>query len=145
VSALIRETDDETPSANAVAAQNLLRLAALTGNETWRTRPVTIFEAFGGRMRAAGAEQAQMAHAFELARIPPKIIVVTGDPRKKQTFDLLASYARKPEPMRALLFLPAKGAAHERMVRALPFLGALAPDEERAVAYLCAGGECKKQ
>ena len=145
VRSLIKETDDETPSANAVAAQNLLRLAALTGNETWRTRPQTIFDAFGGRMRAAGAEQAQMAHAIELARIAPKIVVVTGDPRKKETFDLVSSYARKPEPMRALIYLPAKGAARERVVRALPFTGALVPDEKQAIAYLCAAGECKRQ
>jgi uncharacterized protein YyaL (SSP411 family) len=145
VRALIRESDDETPSANAVAAQNLLRLAALTGNETWRTRPSTIFEAFGGRMRAAGAEQAHMALAIELASITPRIVVVTGDPRKKQTVDLLASYARKPEPMRALIFLPAKGAARERVVRALPFTGALIGAEEQAVAFVCASGECKRQ
>ena len=144
VRSLVTESDDETPSANAVAAQNLLRLAVLTGNEAWRTRPSTIFEAFGGRMRTAGAEQAQMAHAMELARIAPKIVVVTGDPRKKQTFELLSSYARKPEPMRALVFLPAKGAARERVVRALPFTGALAPDEEEAIAYVCAAGECKR-
>ena len=145
VRALIRESDDETPSANAVAAQNLLRLAALTGNETWRTRPTTIFESFGGRMRTAGAEQAQMAHSMELARIAPKIVVVTGDPRKKQTFDLLSSYAQKPEAMRALIFLPAKGAARDRVVRALPFTGALTPNDEMAIAYVCAAGECKRQ
>jgi hypothetical protein len=145
VRSLIHETDEETPSANAVSAQNLLRLAALTGNETWRTRPATIFEAFGGRMRAAGAEQAQMAHAMELARVTPSIVVVTGDPRKKPTFELLASYAKKPQAMRALLFLPAKGAARERVVRALPFTGALAADDENPIAYLCASGECKRQ
>ncbi|HET8772152.1 MAG TPA: DUF255 domain-containing protein [Thermoanaerobaculia bacterium] len=145
VRTLIAESDVDTPSANAIAAQNLLRLAALTGNETWRSRPSTIFEAFGGRMRAAGAEQAAMAQAIELARISPQIVVVTGDPRKKQTFDLLASYARKPEAMRALIFLPAKGAPRERVTRALPFTGALAPDEEQAIAYVCAAGQCKRQ
>jgi len=145
VRSLLEETDDETPSANAVAAQNLLRLAALTGNETWRTRPQTIFEAFGGRIRAAGAEQAHMAQAIELARIAPKIVVVTGDPRKKETFELLSSFALKPEPMRALVFLPPKGAARDRVVRALPFTGALVPDEKQPVAYLCAAGECKRQ
>jgi uncharacterized protein YyaL (SSP411 family) len=146
VRTLVRETDDETPSVSSISAHNLLRLGALTGNETWRARPLTIFEAFGGRMRAAGAEQAHMAHAMELARIPPKIVVVTGDPRKKATPELLASYARKPEAMRALIFLPAKGAARERVVRALPFLGALtAGDEDAPIAYLCAGGECKRQ
>jgi uncharacterized protein YyaL (SSP411 family) len=145
VRSLLRETDDETPSASAVAAQNLLRLAALTGNETWSKRPATIFAAFGGRMRAAGAAHAHMAQAIELAQIPPKIVVVTGDPRKKETFDLLATFATKPEPMRALIFLPAKGSARERVVRVLPFLGALAPDEEIAIAYVCAAGECKRR
>ena len=146
VRTLLRETDDETPSVNSVSAHNLLRLAALTGNETWRARPSTIFEAFGGRMRAAGAEHAHLAHAMELARIAPQVVVVTGDPRKKESFDALAAYApRKPEPMRALVFLPAKGAARERVVRAIPFTGALTADEEKPVTYLCAAGECKRQ
>jgi uncharacterized protein YyaL (SSP411 family) len=95
-------------------------------------------------MRTAGAQHAHMAHAFELAQIQPKIVVVTGDPRKKPTFDLLATYAQKPEPMRALIFLPAKGAARDKVVRALPFTGALAPDDEKPIAYVCAAGECKR-
>jgi hypothetical protein len=143
--ALVREADDETPAVNSVTALNLLRLAALTGNETWRARPDVIFEAFGGRMRANGAELAQLGSAYELAQIPPTIVVVTGDPRKKESFDLLQSYAQRPEPMRALLFVPNKGPARERFVRAFPFTGGLAPDPERTVAYLCANGECKRK
>jgi uncharacterized protein YyaL (SSP411 family) len=139
-----RETDEETPAASSVAAINLLRLAALTGNATWQTRPTTIFEAFGGRMRANGAAHTQLALAWELAQVSPRIVVVTGDARMKQTHDLLQSFALRPEPMRALIFLPEKGAARERVVRALPFTGALAPEPEKAVAYVCANGECKR-
>ena len=141
-----RETDDETPAASSVAAVNLLRLAALTGNETWRTRPSTIFEAFGGRMRVAGADHAHMAAAWELSQIAPRIVVVSGDPRKQPTIDLLQSYATKPEPMRALIFLPAKGGLRDRIVRALPWTAPLTAGEEGApIAYLCANGECKRQ
>ena len=139
------ESDDEVPAATSVAALNLLRLAALTGKETWAARPAMIFAAFGGRMRANGAAYAQLASAYELAQIAPRIVVVTGDARLKETHELLQSYARKPEPMRALLFLPEKGAARERFVRSLPFTGALAPDPEKPVAYVCAAGECKRQ
>jgi uncharacterized protein YyaL (SSP411 family) len=141
-----RETDDETPAASSVAALNLLRLASLTGNETWRTRPATIFQAFGGRMRANGAEHAQMASAFELAQVAPRTVVVSGDPRLKATFDALQALAQKPEPMRALIFLPDKGAPRARVVRALPWAAPLAAGEKGApVTYLCASGECKRQ
>lgn len=141
-----RETDDETPSASAVAALNLLRLAALTGNETWRTRPSTIFEAFGGRLRASGAEHAHLANAWELAQIAPKLVVVSGAPRLQATLDLLQSYARKPEPMRALIFLPEKGPARDRVIRALPWSAPLTAGEKGApIAYVCANGECRRQ
>jgi uncharacterized protein YyaL (SSP411 family) len=141
-----RETDDETPAASSVAALNLLRLAALTGNETWRTRPATIFQAFGGRMRASGADHAQMASSWELAQIAPRIVVVSGDARAKATFDLLQSYAQKPEPMRALVFVPEKGVARDRVVRALPWTAPLTAGEKGApIAYVCANGECKRQ
>lgn len=145
VRAFLRERDDETPGASSVAAVNLLRLAALTGNETWSTRPTILFQAFGARMRARGADFAQLASAYELSLVSPRIVVVTGDPRKKQTFDLLQSYAQHPEAMRALVFLPHKGPERQRVINALPFTAALKPDPEGAVAYLCAAGECRRQ
>jgi uncharacterized protein YyaL (SSP411 family) len=37
-------TDDATPNANALAAQNLVRLAVLTGDETWRARADRLFD-----------------------------------------------------------------------------------------------------
>lgn len=145
VRALLHEKDDETPAASSVSAWNLLRLAALTGNETWRNRPAVIFAAFGGRMLTAGADYAQLATAYENALVAPRIVVVTGEPRLKATYELLQSYAQHPEPMRALVFVPDKGAARERVTRVLPFTAALAPQEKTAVAYLCANGECKRQ
>lgn len=142
---LVEESDDATPAANSVAALNLLRLAALTGNRNWSERSGIIFAAFGGRMRARGAELAQMATAYELSRVAPSILVVTGDARMKATWDLLHTYAARAEPMQALVLLPHRGAARDRVVRALPFTAALLPDEKEPVAYLCAAGECKRR
>jgi uncharacterized protein YyaL (SSP411 family) len=150
VRALVRETDNETPSANSVSASNLLRLAALTGNAAWRERPAIIFAAFGGRMLADGAELPQLANALELARVAPSILVVVGDVRLKSTYDLMQSYRAHPDPMRAYVFVPDKGLARDRVVRTLPFTGALTADLEPGksvipVAYLCANGECKRR
>jgi uncharacterized protein len=142
---LLTEADAELPSTNAVAAVNLLRLAALTGNATWGERPAMIFQSFGGRLRTEGARLPQLAAAYELSLIPPKTVVVTGDPRKQPTRDLLRSLEERHEPMRAVLFLPDRGPQRQRMVKSLPFTAALAPDPELPIAYVCAKGECGRQ
>lgn len=121
VSGLLVERDDETPAVNSVSAMNLLRLAILTGNETWRTR-----------QRVEGAQDA-------------KIVAVTGDPRRKSTFDALHAIHERWEPLRFVLFVPSKGVTRDKMLKALPFTGALATDPENPVVYECSGGECRRR
>ncbi len=142
---LLQETDDETPSVNAASAVNLLRLAALTGNPAWRARPGTIFESFGGRLRTNGAEVAQLAAAYEMSLIAPRVVVVTGDARKKETGEALRAIHERWEPMRAVVFLPVKGVGRDRVTRALPFTAALTSDPEQVITYVCANGECRRQ
>ncbi len=142
---LLVETDDETPSVNATSAVNLLRLAALTGDATWRSRPATIFESFGGRLKTNGSDYAQLAAAYEMSLITPRIVVVTGDTRKPETADALRTIHSRWEPMRATLFLPVKGTARDLMTRALPFTVALQSDPEQVIVYECAKGECRKR
>ncbi|HEX2836389.1 MAG TPA: DUF255 domain-containing protein [Thermoanaerobaculia bacterium] len=142
---LLLETDDETPSVNAVSAVNLLRLAALTGDAAWRARPATIFESFGGRLRANGGDYAQLAAAYEMSLIAPKVMVVTGDARKPETGDALRSIHARWEPMRTVIFLPVKGTARELMTRAVPFTAALSSDPEQVIVYECTKGECRRR
>ncbi|MEA2462579.1 MAG: uncharacterized protein QOJ98_326, partial [Acidobacteriota bacterium] len=99
---LLLESDDGLPSVNAVAAVNLLRLAALTGNDAWGARPAMIFHSFGGRLRNDGAHLTHLAAAYELSLIAPKIVVVTGNLGKEATRTLLQSIQERPEPMRAV-------------------------------------------
>jgi uncharacterized protein YyaL (SSP411 family) len=145
VRGLLSERDEETPAVNSVAALNLVRLAALTGNETWRTRPAMIFQSFGGRLRTAGAQYPQLAPAYETSLIPPTIHVVTGEFRAPETQEMLRTIHDRWEPMRTVIFLPPKGPVRDRMIKTLPFLAALAPDPKVPVSYLCANGECRRQ
>jgi uncharacterized protein YyaL (SSP411 family) len=144
VRGLLRERDEETPAANSVAAMNLVRLAALTGNETWRARPAMIFESLGGSLRTHGAGHPQLAVAYETSLIAPSIVVVTGDRHTKETHDLLRAIHHRWEPMRAVLFVPRKGALRDRVVKALPFAGGLASDPKRTVVYVCTNGACRE-
>jgi uncharacterized protein len=137
VRGLLSERDQDTPAANSVAAMNLLRLAALTGNETWRTRPAMIFQSFGGRMRTAGALHPQLAAAYESSLIAPSIVVVIGKEVPREIYE-------RAEPMRAIVLVPRKGVVRDRIVRTLPFIGALAGDPERTVTYVCANGHCRE-
>lgn len=125
--------------ANAVSAMNLLRIAALTGNETLRARTPMIFQSSGRTLTPA------LAGAYELSQVAPRTTVVTGDPRKLETHELLRSWRERLDPMRAVVFVPNKGPARDRVTKVLPFTRALAPDEKLPVAYECAGGECKRQ
>lgn len=141
---LLVERDEDVPNANAVAAVNLMRLAALTNDAAWSERPSMIFQSFGGRLRAAGVQLTQLAAAYELARIRPRVVVVTGNVQKEETRAVLRTYAQRAEPMRALVLLPHKGTARERVVKLLPYTSALLPDEELPAAYECVKGTCRK-
>jgi uncharacterized protein YyaL (SSP411 family) len=142
---LLIETDDETPSVNATSAVNLLRLAALTSDAAWRARPATIFESFGGRLRANGGDYAHLAAAYEMSLIAPQVVVVTGDMRKPETVEALRSIHSRWEPMRAVIFLPVKGSARDAMTRAVPFTAALQSDPEQVIVYECSKGECRRK
>jgi uncharacterized protein len=139
------EVDADLPSSNAIAARNLLRLAALTGNPSWSARPATIFQSFGGHLEQSGADLPSMAESFELSRLEPSMLVITGDVRSKAAYELLVEWQKRSPPMRAHLMLPHKGVARERVTKALPWTAALAPDPEGPIAYLCAAGECRRQ
>jgi uncharacterized protein YyaL (SSP411 family) len=70
-------TDDATPNPNSIAAQNLVRLAALTGDASWRERADRLFDGV-----LAGAADNLFQHAALLnaldVRLSAAEIVLTG-------------------------------------------------------------------
>ena len=141
---LVVERDAGVPSVNALSASNQLRLAALVGNESRRTIATTIFHSFGGRLQRSGAGLPRLASSLAMAFETPKIEVVVAG-KKTDTLELLRSIHARWEPMRAVILVQRKGAARDRITRALPFTAALAPDPELPLTYLCEKGECRRQ
>jgi len=125
-------TDDATPNPNALAAQNLIRLAVLTGQHAWRDKADRLFEGI-----AASAGENLFAHLALLNALDLRLraaeIVVAGEGARAN--DLLAA-ARK------LAFL-------DRIVlRASPALPASHPAQEKikatgqSAAFVCVGETC---
>ena len=127
-------TDDATPNPNALAAQNLVRLAALTGQHAWRDQADRLFD---GILASAGENvfgHLALLNALDL-RLRGAEIVIVGEGTPAD--DLLAAARRLP-------FL-------DRVVLHAPSADALAPSHPAqdkikaatsAAAFICVGEIC---
>ncbi|HEY6992943.1 MAG TPA: thioredoxin domain-containing protein [Xanthobacteraceae bacterium] len=103
-------TDDATPNPNALAAQNLIRLAVFTGQHAWRDTCDRLFDGI-----AASAGENLFAHLALLNALDLRLraaeIVVTGDDERAR--ELLAAARKLPFLDRIVLqATPALPAAH---------------------------------
>jgi uncharacterized protein YyaL (SSP411 family) len=72
--------DGATPSGNAVAALNFLRLARLTGQHELENKAQKQFDVFGGSIKRSAVGHAFSQAAFMFAQIPGKeVVIVEGD------------------------------------------------------------------
>ena len=125
-------TDDATPNPNAVAAQNLIRLAVFTGQHAWRDKADRLFEGI-----AASAGENLFAHLALLNALDLRLraaeVVVAGEGARAN--DLLAAARKLPFLDRIVL-------------RASPALPATHPAQEKikataqSAAFVCVGETC---
>jgi uncharacterized protein YyaL (SSP411 family) len=129
-------TDDATPNPNALAAQNLVRLAVFTGRHAWRDKADRLFEGI-----AASAGQNLFAHLALLNALDLRLraaeIVVAGEGRRAN--DLLAA-ARKLSfldriVLRASHALPASHPAQAKIQEKIKAAAGSA-------AFVCVGETC---
>ena len=70
-------SDDATPNPNSIAAQNLVRLAALTGDATWREQADRLFDGVLAGAADSLLQHAELLNALDL-RLHAAEIVLTG-------------------------------------------------------------------
>ncbi len=125
-------TDDATPNANALAAQNLIRLAFFTGQQAWRDKVDRLFEGI-----AASAGENVFAHlalinALDLRLRAAEIVVAGEDGRADE---LLAAARKLPfldrVVLRASRGLPPEHPAHDKIKAA-----------GQSAAFICVGETC---
>ena len=126
--------DDATPNPNSLAAQNLVRLAVLSGDDAWRERADRLFDGI-----LASASENLFAHAALLNALDLRLraaeIVVTGQGTDADA--LLSAALKLPFLDRIVLraasaqSLPASHPAQEKIAVALG-----------AAAFICVGQTC---
>jgi uncharacterized protein YyaL (SSP411 family) len=142
VRGLAADRDSAVPSANSIAASNLLRLASLGGNAAWRERANIILQAHAGRLAAEGTELTQLASAVEQSLAPPVQVVVAGSLRFEDTQLLLRAANRRFLPNR-LVVAVSGGPAQQRLAAYMPHVKELGMVDKKAAAYVCEGTACK--
>jgi uncharacterized protein YyaL (SSP411 family) len=126
--------DDATPNPNAIAAQNLVRLAVLAGDDRWREKADRLFE---GVFAAAGQNligHAALLNALDL-RLRGAEIVITGSGERAEALTVAA--LKIPFLSRIVLRAPdasALPAAHPARDKI-----AAAPG---GAAFVCVGERC---
>ena len=127
-------TDDATPNPNALAAQNLVRLATLTGQHAWRDQADRLFDGVLGNAGENVFGHLALLNALDL-RLRGAEIVVTGEGEGAR--DLLAAARRVPFLDRIVLrasdsaSLPATHPAQAKLKAATS-----------AAAFVCVGETC---
>jgi hypothetical protein len=119
---------------NALAAEGLLRLAALTGEEQWHEAALRTLRSFVGEYRQWGQFAAAYASAVARALAEPLVVSVVGPDADPAAVALWRRASALTDPARHLHRL-----APERDGETLARLGFPA---ERVAAFVCVGTVC---
>jgi uncharacterized protein YyaL (SSP411 family) len=127
-------TDEATPNHNAVAAQNLIRLAVLTGDDSWRDKADRLIGAIAPQVADNLYMHMALLNAIDL-RLSAAEIVVTGD---GEGADALLAVARRASPLNRIVLHAASAAALPEQHPAHAKVAATTMPQ----AFICAGETC---
>jgi uncharacterized protein YyaL (SSP411 family) len=133
--------DGAEPSGNSVEAMNLLRLAALTGDDRHRDRADRTLRAFSTRISRAPLALKRMLVALDarLARMK-EVVIATATDGGTDAEPLLAPLRRGFHPYRVVVVKPPGASALDD---AVPIARGKVPQHGRAAAYVCEHGACR--
>jgi uncharacterized protein YyaL (SSP411 family) len=126
-------TDDATPNPNAVAAQNLVRLAVLAGDDAWRSAADRLFDGITAVAAESLFGHMALLNALDL-RLRAAEIVVTGTGGAAR--DLTAAALKLPFLARIVVRAPSP----EALPAAHPARDKIAA--ATAAAFVCLGERC---
>lgn len=132
--------DGPVPSGNSIAAQNLLRLAALTGTKDLQNRAKEIFLAFRTLLEESPLEHAQMLCALEFYLSTPMQVVLAAE--KIEDARPFATEINRH-------FLPNKVSACAQpdeleLPALLPLIKDKVPIQGHPTVYICENYTCKR-
>ncbi len=127
--------DEATPNHNAVAAQNLVRLALLTGDDTWRQKADRLIAAVAPQAAENLYMHMALLNAVDL-RLRAAEIVVTGEGAGA---DALLAGARALPPLDRIVL---HAASADALPPAHPALAQVQASRGAPLAFVCVGETC---
>ena len=140
---LKEDYDGAEPSAGSVAAQNLLALVRLTGDNAMRARLDRALARYGPRLGQAARVVPLLAGVLSSYHAAASQVVIVGERAQAATAALRAVVARRYLPFAVRLNVE-PGTAQERLARLLPFVGPLRMLDGRPTAYVCTDFACRQ-
>lgn len=133
--------DNATPSGNSVAAEVLLHMAALTANEDYSRKAVTIFRLLRAPLTRYASAFGRLLGALDFYLSTPKEIAIIGEHESQETRALLREVWTR--------YLPNKIVAQtsvddKRAVEIVPLLRERTMIDGRATAYVCEHYTCQQ-
>jgi len=133
--------DGATPSGNAVAANALLRLQALTGEDSYGQRAGDVLHAFHAQMKAAPSGFAHMIAASDYYLRSPSEIALVGDRESPEISGALRSLWGQFRPHDLIVFFDP--ASDEAAQAEIPLLAGKKVVDERPTFYVCENYACQ--
>jgi uncharacterized protein YyaL (SSP411 family) len=129
------------PSGNSVALMNLLRLAELTGRESFRDQAHRGFAAFGAGLERSPSSSPRMLGALDFARDRPRQVLILA-PAGGDAGPLLDVVRTTYLPNRVLVSAT-EGQDLEGKARKVPALEGKSALRGRPTAFVCEQGRCE--
>jgi uncharacterized protein YyaL (SSP411 family) len=135
--------DGAIPSANSVAAINLVKLARMTGNSELEKRVDAIGKAFSEQLAKIPSAHAQFMVALDFLKGPSYEVVVVGDPEAEDTKKMLDALRSSYIPNKVVLMRPSDEEEPE-ISKIAEFTKTQKRINGKATAYVCMNFACKR-
>jgi hypothetical protein len=139
----MKDAHDGAEIAGASLAAHVVQLlGVLLDRADWLRSATRAFAYYRRRLAPQPAAMPRMLVAMDLASVPPRHVVVAGDPAAADTRALLREFDHRFLP-RDLLLVTDGGERGRRLADLVPFVAALTPRGGRATAYVCVDYACR--
>jgi uncharacterized protein YyaL (SSP411 family) len=133
--------DNATPSGNSVAAEVLVHLATLTGDESYQRKAVTLFRLLGNYIKRYPSAFGRALGALDFYLSTPKEIVIVGERDKAETQALRREVWKRYLPNKVVA---QSSADDERAAEIVPLLRERPMIDGHATAYVCEHYTCQR-
>jgi len=134
--------DGAIPSANSVAALNLLRIGRITAQPELEEKALAIGRAFTEQIRRAPSGHTQFMSALSFAFGTSLEVVIAGNPKGKDTAEMLNALQGEYVPNKVVLLRPA-GVDEPPISKIAEFTKMQRSRDGQATAYVCQNYACK--